>query len=151
MKHRIRAAALIVEGDKILLVKHVHPVNGETWWVPPGGGLEAADSSVFDCARRETFEESGLDVTLGRVVYIREFRDEENDTFHLELYMSCERYAGELTMRHIQGKGPDEHYIKDVRWVSKDEMRDLVVYPEVIQDSFWQDVANGFPETKYLG
>jgi 8-oxo-dGTP pyrophosphatase MutT (NUDIX family) len=31
----------------------------EVWWVPPGGGVETADTSVFDCARRETFEETG--------------------------------------------------------------------------------------------
>lgn len=40
MRHRIRAAALIVKDDSILLVQHVHPDTGELWWVPPGGGVE---------------------------------------------------------------------------------------------------------------
>ena len=36
MKNRIRAAA-IIDNNKILLVKHVHPITGFEWWVPPGG------------------------------------------------------------------------------------------------------------------
>ncbi len=151
MKHRIRAAALIVKDDSILLVQHVHPDTGEVWWVPPGGGVETADSSVFDCARREAFEETGLDVKLQRIVYIREFVDEENKAHNLELFVSSSDYSGELTIRHIQGSGPDEHYIKDVQWVHKDDLQKIVIFPEIIKDAFWDDFAQGFPETKYLG
>lgn len=151
MKHRIRAAALIVKDDSILLVQHVHPDTGEVWWVPPGGGVETVDRSVFDCARRETFEETGLDVKLQRIVYIREFVDEENKAHNLELFISSKGYSGELTIRHIQGSGPDEHYIKDVQWIHKDKMQEMVIYPEIIKNAFWDDFAEGFLETKYLG
>ena len=58
---------------------------------------------------------------------------------------------GDLTISHIQGNGPDEHYIKDVRWISKAEMKDMVVYPDILKDEFWADLAQGFPETRYLG
>ena len=119
--------------------------------MPPGGGVETADASVFDCARRETFEETGLHVELLRIVYIREFVDEENDAHNLELFINSRGYSGELTTRHIQGSGPDEHYIKDVRWVQKDKLQSLVVYPEILKDAFWDDLGQGFPETKYLG
>lgn len=151
MRHRIRAAALIVKDDSILLVQHVHPDSGEVWWVPPGGGVETADTSIFDCARRETFEETGLSVELLRIVYIREFVDDENDAHNLELFINSTAYSGELTIRHIQGSGPDEHYIKDVQWVHRDDLQKLVIYPEILQDEFWNDYAQGFPETKYLG
>jgi 8-oxo-dGTP pyrophosphatase MutT (NUDIX family) len=114
-------------------------------------GVEAVDNSIYDCTRRETFEESGLKVELGRVVYIREYFESENDTFHFELSLSSLSYSGELTIRHIQGNGPDEHFIKDVRWVHKDDVHKLVVYPEILKDAFWEDYARGYPEAKYLG
>ena len=69
MKHRIRAAAIVVEGDSMLLVKHQGhgPEDGYVWWVPPGGGVEG-EESLEECARRETLEETGLSVKLGNIV-----------------------------------------------------------------------------------
>ena len=151
MRHRVRAAALLVQDEQLLLVQHVHPDTGEVWWVPPGGGVEVSDTSVFDCARRETFEETGLDVTLERIVYIREFADQENQAYHLELFLSSSDFSGNLTIRHIHGNGPDEHFIKDVRWVHRNALQELEVYPEMLKDVFWDDLAQGFPQTRYLG
>lgn len=151
MKHRIRAAALITKADSILLVQHVHPQTGQQWWVPPGGGVESTDTSIIDCARREVFEETGLHVDLSSIVYIREFLDQENGARNLELFFAARSFSGELTMRHIQGSGPDEHYIRDVRWVPRDRLDGMVIYPEALKDAFWNDRAKGFPETKYLG
>ena len=118
--------------------------------MPPGGGVEDMDTSIFDCVRRETFEETGLAVELGRIIYIREFAERETDTYHFELFLSSTGHSGELTIRNIQGTGPDEHFIKDARWVHKDDVQKLVVYPEILKDEFWEDLANGYPETRYL-
>lgn len=57
MNHRIRAAALIVKDDTILLVKHVHPVTKFEWWVPPGGKIEDTDMSIFEAVGLEVFPE----------------------------------------------------------------------------------------------
>lgn len=151
MQHRIRAAAIIINGDKILLVKHVHPEEGREWWVPPGGGVEVIDDSIFDCAKRETFEETNLKVELTRLVYIREFPDKENQKLNIELFALADNFEGEISMKNIAGKGQDEHYIKDVAWLSKSEMQDIVVYPEIIKDALWDDLAEGFPMVRYLG
>ena len=147
----MRAAALVVEDNRILLVQHVHPETGDMWWVPPGGGVEDVDGDIFDTVQRETFEETGLAVDLGRVVYIREYYDEETDTLHFELFLNSKGHAGELTIRNIQGKGIDEHYIKDARCVHRDDLPGIVVYPEILKDGFWRDLARGVRDTRYLG
>jgi 8-oxo-dGTP pyrophosphatase MutT (NUDIX family) len=149
MKHRIRVAALVTRGDSLLLIQHVHAEAGV--WVPPGGGVEAEDESVFDCARREAFEETGLQVTLSRIVYIREFLDQENQNRNLELFVSSSDHSGELAIRHVQGSGPDEHDIRNVRWVPRAELNSMIVFPDILKDVFWEDLAEGFPETRYLG
>ncbi len=33
----------------------------------------------------------------------------------------------------------------------KDDLHDLIIYPQILQDAFWDDLAQGFPETKYVG
>ena len=151
MKHRIRAAALITKDDSILLVQHVHPETGEEWWVPPGGGVESEDKSVFDCAKREVFEETGLEVVLTDIVYLREFLDQENENRNVEIFIDSSSCTGELTIRHVQGSGPDEHYIRDVRWVPRAELQNMVVYPEILKDKFWEDHKRGYPKMQYLG
>lgn len=151
MRHRVRAAALIVEDNRILLVQHVHPETGDMWWVPPGGGVEPVDGDIYDTVRREVWEETGLAVELVRVVYIREYYEEETDTLHFELFLSSNGRSGELTITNIQGTGIDEHYIKDARFIHKDDLQEMIVYPEILKDGFWGDLALGFPETKYLG
>ena len=72
MKNRIRVAVLLFKNEKILMIKHIDPKTKFEWWVPPGGGLEGKET-VFDCATREVFEESGLNVDVQKLVYIRQF------------------------------------------------------------------------------
>jgi len=151
MQHRIRTAAIVINDNKILLVKHVHPETGREWWVPPGGGIEEIDNSIFDCAKRETFEETNLKIVVSRLLYIREFHDTENQKLNIELFVLADSFEGEISIKNIAGKGQDEHYIKDVAWLSKTELKDLVVYPEIIRDELWNDYAADFPNTKYLG
>lgn len=151
MKHRIRAAALVVHEGRLLLVEHTDPHSGQTWWVPPGGGVERGDNSVFACARRETLEETNLVVTLDRVVYIREFLDQEQDTRNLELFILASSFRGVVSIANIYGRGPDEAFIRSARFLSAEEMAPLVVYPQRLKDQFWRDHALGFPQTLYLG
>ncbi|OGI21653.1 MAG: pyrophosphatase [Candidatus Moranbacteria bacterium RIFCSPLOWO2_02_FULL_48_19] len=151
MVHRIRVATIITDNDKILLVKHVHPETKYEWWVPPGGGVEESDNSLFDCAKREVFEETNLTVEVSRIVYIREFLDKENQKLNIELFVLADSYHGDIGIENIYGNGLDEQYIKDVRWLSKEDLQGMIVFPEILKDEFWDDQAMNFPSTKYLG
>jgi 8-oxo-dGTP diphosphatase len=150
MKHRIRAAAIIVDNHRILLVQHVDPATGEEFWVPPGGGVEDHDNSIFETARRETFEETGLRIDIDRLIYYREFHDRATDTLHLELFFLATRFSGELTISNVHGSGPDEHWIRDVRWLARDEIATITVYPHTLAGDFWSDLENRFPAVRYL-
>lgn len=139
---------IVVEAGRLLLVKHQHPETGEVWWVPPGGGVEGGET-LFECARRETFEETGLSVELDKIVYVREFV--EPGCHHCELFLLCTSYTGTLTISNVAGTGIDEHYIKDVRFLSRKEVGQITVHPENLKDEFWEDSERGFPTTRYLG
>lgn len=56
-----------------------------------------------------------------------------------------------MSIKNIKGNGPDEFFIKDVQWFKKEDLQNINVFPENLKDSFWQDLGNGFSETKYLG
>ena len=131
-------------------MKHVNPQTGETFWVPSGGGLEEGDESVLECARREVFEETGLTADLGKIAYLREFVEQEAQRHQFEVFLACTSFSGALTVANNVGQ-PDESWVQEVRFLSREEVRPLVVYPGMLKDGFWEDLEQGFPETKYLG
>jgi 8-oxo-dGTP diphosphatase len=151
VQQRVRAAVILVQDDRLLLVKHVHPQTGATWWIPPGGGLETEDESILACARREVFEETGLEVGLGKWVYLREFVELDAAIHHVELYFLGRSFHGDLTLDHVKGSGPDEDYIREVAWVPKGSLPDRTVFPEHLVTGFWEDLKRGFPDVQYLG
>ncbi len=150
MQHRIRSAALIVNGNSILLVRHRHPRTGFEWWVPPGGGVEGSES-IFDCARREVFEESGISVELGDIVYIREFIELEVPVHHAEFFIWAKSYQGNVSIENLVEGDVDAHVIQEARFVPRAAMDGLTVYPEILRDGFWDDLRAGFHMPRYLG
>ena len=149
MKHRIRAAALVVHDDRLLLVKSRIPHTGGICWVPPGGGV-LGEESIFECARREAFEEAGVSVEVGRVAYWGQFIDEHNYVHNFEAYILCDSFSGEPTTDNNLGL-PDEFDVLEAVFLSREEMANLTVYPEQLKDEFWDDLKGGFTEPRFLG
>jgi len=151
LEHRIRASAIVVKDNRLLLVKHQHPVTGFEWWVPPGGRLEDGET-IYECAKLETYEETGLTVELGEIIYLREFIDLENARHNLEIFILASAFEGEPAITHLIPEDLDAAYIKEVRFLSQQEMKGLTVFPEILKDVFWQDLNSGRkPKFKYLG
>ena len=106
---------------------------------------------MIECARRETMEETGVSVELGKIAYVCE--SVEPDYHHCEVFFLAASYSGRVVTGQNPGVGSDDtaHTILDARFVSRREMRELTIYPSEIKTTFWDDLAAGFPETKYLG
>ena len=117
-RQRIRCAVLVVHDDRVLLVKHVQPGHSE-WWVPPGGGVKS-DESLYECARREAWEKTGLSVEFGKSAYLRQFLELSMDCHHIEVYIEATAFSGEMTIENIAGKGHDGHMIRDARFMTRE-------------------------------
>lgn len=144
MEFRARAAAIILnEKDELLLVLHKHPRTGEQWWTLPGGGLkigECAENAVI----REVKEECCIDCTPEKLVYVREFIDEDNDRHYIELFFMAEANSYEIST----GYDPEltEQYIVEARFLDKNEIQctTISVFPEVLRDRFCDGIGSKF-------
>jgi ADP-ribose pyrophosphatase YjhB (NUDIX family) len=89
--------AIIIEQDRVVLVKRGHPPLAGEWSIP-GGVLEVGET-LREAAVREALEETGLTVEVGELlgVYDRILRDaDERTRYHYVLIdFLCRRIAGE--------------------------------------------------------
>lgn len=87
-KRRIGVRAIIYKDGKILAVKHKTKTGAKDFWAIPGGGLDPSES-LEDGLKREIHEELGIDVKIGRLLFVQQFkstradRDEELELFFL--------------------------------------------------------------------
>jgi 8-oxo-dGTP pyrophosphatase MutT (NUDIX family) len=72
MIHRRAIRALIITPEREVLLMRIHsPEGGDSFWIAPGGGIEASETPE-DALQRELAEELGLvDFELGPAVWRR--------------------------------------------------------------------------------
>jgi mutator protein MutT len=114
----VGVGAIIIEQDRVVLVKRAHaPLAGA--WSIPGGVLEVGET-LRQAAVREALEETGLVVEVGELlgVYDRILRDaDERTLYHYVLIdFLCRRIAGEP-----QSAGD----AAEARWFTRAEVGDL--------------------------
>lgn len=91
-------------------------------WCLPGGMLEVAKERTINTARRETREETGLDIHESRW-HLFMVDDTPGDDPRFDQIENICYYTHVTEEEYNKVKGADD--ITEVKWVSKDEAREL--------------------------
>jgi ADP-ribose pyrophosphatase YjhB (NUDIX family) len=93
MNLKVRATAVLIENGHILLIEQKVTESLRRSWSLPGGTLEFRET-LETCVIREVKEETGLDVTLDRLLYVCDRVMDNHHVIHITL--SVRRTGGEL-------------------------------------------------------
>lgn len=138
MRHRISAGVLALRQDAILLVRHYRP-GVHDFWAGPGGGAEGAEE-LAAAAEREAFEETGLIVRSGPMAYIDELIDDSGRM--VKFWFLASYVSGDIDVTANPAEG---EAIAEAGWFTRDSLPAGHVFPEILRDRFWHDLAAGFP------
>lgn len=132
---KVRATAVLVEEDRILLVEQ--RVSDSRRWSLPGGTLEMGET-LRACLAREVEEETGLVVDIDRLLYVCDRIDGDQHVVHITF--AVKRLAGHL--RTGTEPEPGANPIQGVKMVPVESL------VEHGFDSRFRDLAiAGFPKS----
>ena len=116
---RIRVCGICIQENKLLMVNHKLYGSESDFWSPPGGGINFGESAS-DALKREFVEETGLEVIVGKMLFVNEFI--QPPLHAIEIFFEVVDFNGEL----VAGGDPEfsEHnqILKEVRFLSFDEI-----------------------------
>ncbi|MEK5520531.1 MULTISPECIES: NUDIX domain-containing protein [Heyndrickxia] len=126
---RVRACALIIENDSILLVEF-QDERGLHYNLP-AGGVEP-NESVIEAVKREAKEEASIEVEVGPLAIVYEYAPHLNsnkfgETHSLQLMFECTIKDGFIPKLP---NTPDPNQT-DVKWIKLSELNEIVLFPNI--------------------
>ena len=90
---RVRVSGILVDQNRVLMVRHQGLSNAGYFWAPPGGGMTFGQSAT-ECLKREFREETGLVISVGDFLFANEYLDPPLHA--VELFFKVTKTGGEI-------------------------------------------------------
>lgn len=136
--YRISAGAIVEHDGRLLMVHHVRTGRYD-FWVAPGGGVKG-EESYEETATREVWEETGLRVEVGRLVYVEDLVNPE--CRYVKFWFLAKLLGGVFDFSHPEAK---LEHVAEAMWLEPTQFAGKEVYPEFLHSRYATDKQAGFP------
>jgi 8-oxo-dGTP diphosphatase len=117
--------AIVRRGERALLAQRSLPPGIGKWGFP--GGAQELGETVFECARRELLEETGVTADPERVLTVIEaIRQDDAGKVMTHFTLVCVLLAWQ------SGDGAPLHDALQVKWLAPDEAERLDTFPDTV-------------------
>ena len=121
---RIRVAGILIEDDKILLIQH-HK-NNKKYWLIPGGGNDWGETAK-EALIREYKEETNMNIEVDEFLFFSETIYPNKERHILNLFFRIHRNEKNNSIIKLG----DEAVLTDLKFVTKEELKTMIVYPNI--------------------
>lgn len=129
---RSRVNGILIQDEKLLMIKHMMSEDREFWSVPGGGMVYGQSAS--DNLKREFLEETGLEVAVGDYLFVHEYLDPPLHA--MEHFFLVEKIGGQMKLGIDPELASAEQILTELRWMTVDELHSL---PEnALHQIFWR-------------
>lgn len=139
---KVRVGVIVIKDGKLLLARQ----NNRPFWVFPGGTLDLGEG-LEDCAIREIKEETNLDITIKKLIYMADFIQGDGKQT-VDAFFLADSVAGKLEMETTEN-------LNDLKFIDIDEVKALQVEPNLVTQRFlsdWRDKKlNTTTDSVYVG
>ena len=151
---RTAAKAVIVDNGQILLTRNLHPQDPEgEFFLLPGGGQHHGEP-LDACVRREVWEETGYEVEVGDVLWVRdyigashEFAAYEPDVHQIEVMFACSVDRSRAPSRPVE----EDAWQVSVDWVPIGDLTEVRFFPAFLVPNLVALFRDGVGTPRYLG
>ncbi len=117
-KIRIRVCGILEKDEKYLLVNHSKLNDDNIFWNFPGGGVDKNESAE-NTLLREFKEETNLDITIGKFLFINQVIASSLHAIELYFRVFAENFDNKT------GYDPEIDIITETKWMTNEEILNL--------------------------